>query len=246
MGPFVIGVQAVRTVLRQAPERALALYTSHDPKKGGPLFDLAKKTGVSLHRIPEAKLSQMVETESHQGFALETKERIYHSLEALSSQEGPAFFLMLDQIFDPQNLGAILRSAECFGVSGVIWSKNRGTDITPSATKASAGASELVPLVRVSNLADSVLRLQSQGFEVVAAVAPSSGGEKPVESLFSFSFSPRTVLIVGSEGEGIQPLLCKRADRLLTIPLQGKTDSLNVSAATAVLLAFYTKYQSIS
>lgn len=237
MQPLVIGIQAIRTVLEQVPEKSIALYTSHDVKRGGPLIELAQRRKIPIQQTPDVKLSKLAGTDSHQGFVLQIKERTYHSVESIEEGSEPMLLLMLDQIFDPQNFGALLRTAEAFGVQGVIWSKNRGAELTPSATKSAAGASELLTLFRVSNLAESVSRLQEKGFEVVATVAPSDGGK----SLFETSFSPRTVLVLGSEGEGIQPLICKRADQLVTIPLQGKTASLNVSAAAAILLAFFRR-----
>ena len=140
--------------------------------------------------------------------------------------------LMLDQIFDPQNFGAILRSAECFGVDGVVWSKNRGADLTPTAAKTSSGASELLKLIRIANLAEAVSQFQKEGFEVLVSLLVAKS-----ENAFEYTFAPKTVLIVGSEGEGIQPLIQKKADRSIYIPMAGKIESLNVAQATAVLLS---------
>ena len=106
---------------------------------------------------------------------------------------------MLDQIFDPQNLGAIIRSAECFGADAIIWSKNRGADITPIVSKTSCGASELIPLVRISNLAETAEQFKKAGYEVVASILDPTS-----ESAFTFKFAPRTVLIVGV-GRGGDP-----------------------------------------
>ena len=139
--------------------------------------------------------------------------------------------LMLDQICDPQNFGALLRSAECFGVNGVVWSKNRGTDLTPVAAKASCGASELLPLIRIANLAEALTQFQKEGFEAVASTL--SPGAERVDQI---QFAPKTLLVLGSEGEGIQPLIQKRCDRSIYIPMAGKIESLNVAQAAAVLL----------
>jgi 23S rRNA (guanosine2251-2'-O)-methyltransferase len=100
------------------------------------------------------------------------------------------------------------------------------------AAKSSCGASEILPLIRVSNLATAVDQFQKEGFEVVAALLDANA-----ESAFTFSYAPRTLLIVGSEGEGIQPLLRKKADRSIYLPMAGKIESLNVAQATAALLA---------
>ena len=134
---------------------------------------------------------------------------------------------MLDSIFDPQNVGAILRAAECFGADAIITSKNRGCPMTPTVSKASAGASAFVPHVEVSNLADSAQRLQNEGFTLV--VADMDGDENAV-------WPDKLLLVMGSEGTGVQPLLKKRADLIVRIPMYGKIASLNVAQACAVLL----------
>ena len=113
-----------------------------------------------------------------------------------------------------------------------MWSKNRGSDLTAVAAKTSCGASELIPLIRVANLAEAASQFQKEGFEMVASLL-----DEKAESAFEFKYAPKTVLIVGSEGEGIQPLLQKRADRAIYLPMQGKIQSLNVAQATAALLA---------
>ena len=117
-------------------------------------------------------------------------------------------------------------------MDGVAWSKNRGCDLTPVVAKSSCGASEFISLLRVSNLADTIDKFKEAGFEVVAALA-----DPGADSLQDFQYAPRTLLIMGSEGEGIQPLLRKKADKHLFIPLKGKISSLNVAQAAAVFLS---------
>jgi len=177
----------------------------------------------------------MAGTDSHQMLVAQIRSRNYLNLaNFLQKPRETALILILDQVFDPQNFGAIIRSAECLGASAVLWSKNRGAELTPVAAKASSGASEIIPLIRVSNLATSVDQLKKEGYEVIAAqVAPDA------ESVYSFNFAPLTALIVGSEGEGIQPLLKKKADRSIFIPMKGQISSLNVAQATATLLALW-------
>ena len=139
---------------------------------------------------------------------------------------------MLDSIMDPHNFGAILRAAECFGVDAVLWSKNRGCDITPVVAKVSVGASELLPLVPVSNLAQALERLKDAGvWSIAADVSPEA---QPIDQ---FEFPTKSLILLGSEGEGLQPLLLREAEFKITIPLHGKIDSLNVSQAAAVMLA---------
>ena len=235
---LIMGIHAIREVLLHAPERLLRIFTEkskHTSPGKKELLALSEAKHIPISLIPFDLLTQMTGSESHQSFAAHVKGRplldVAQFLEQIEDRE-KVTVLMLDQIFDPQNFGALLRAAECLGASAVVWSKNRGADLTPTAAKASSGASELLPLIRISNLAEAVSQFQQGGFEAVAAVL------KPeAENALSFAFAPRTLLIVGSEGEGIQPLIQKRADRLLYLPMHGKIASLNVAQTTAVLLA---------
>ncbi len=233
---LIMGLHAVKEVLTHAPHRLLHVFL--EPQEKGRKSDIQEL--CTFQKIPMTftsfrQLTDMVESESHQSVVAHVKGRNFVDLKNFFREiEGKerSFVLMLDQIFDPQNLGALLRSSECFGVDAVVFSKNRGSDITPVATKSSCGASELIPLIRVSNLAEAVSQFQEEGFDAVTTLLnPSS------ESLFDFTFSDKTLLIMGSEGEGIQPLICKRANRSIYIPMQGHIESLNVAQACAVLLS---------
>ena len=152
--------------------------------------------------------------------------------EFLSTTPEKSLVVMCDSITDPQNFGAILRACECFGVDALVFSKNRNVGITPVVSKVSVGGSELVPLIAVSNLVDTLKKFQDVGYFSVAAECHERS-----QSLYNFEFPSQTVLIIGAEGKGIQPLLSKKADYHLEIPMQGRIDSLNVSQATAVFLS---------
>ncbi len=230
---LIMGRHAVEELLKAAPQRIRKLWTVKGKEESEEVI-ACRKQRIPVEFLSTQALSQLVDSDSHQSFVAHVTERPYLELksflEKVAVQER-AFVLMLDQIFDPQNFGAILRSAECFGVDAVVFSKNRGAQMTPVVAKASAGASELVPLLPVSNLAEAAGRFHKEGFEIVATLADAAS-----ESLDRFQFPCKTVLILGSEGVGIQPLLRKRADRSLYIPLQGKIRSLNVAQAAAIIL----------
>jgi 23S rRNA (guanosine2251-2'-O)-methyltransferase len=134
----------------------------------------------------------------------------------------------------------VLRSAECLGVSGAIWSWNRGASLTPAVTKVSMGASELVPIVQVANLAEAVRRLKQADFWVVASAVHGDAVPLP-----AFDFPARTALILGSEGEGIQPLLLKEADFTVHIPMTGRLESLNVAQAATVFLYEWSRRHAV-
>lgn len=226
---FIMGVHPVEELLRYAPRRILHLYTAGRSS----LREKCEKLKIPVTEVSVQKLTQMVHSDSHQSVVAQIQERHYYDVkEFLKNKPDAPLVLMLDQIFDPQNFGALIRSGECLGASAILWSKNRGSDLTPVAAKASCGASELMPLIRVSNLAMALDLFKEHGFEVVAALLDSEA-----ESAYTFTFAPQTLLIVGSEGEGIQPLLQKKADRAIYLPMQGKVSSLNVAQATTALLA---------
>ena len=224
-----MGVHAIEELLRYAPEKILRIYTLSSKKSE--LLTLCEKRHIPITCITADQLTRMTGSDSHQSLVAHIRGRTFSIVSEFLEKE-EAFILMLDQIFDPQNFGALLRSAECFGASAVAWSKNRGSDLTPVVAKASCGASELLPLIRISNLATAVEQFKEGGFEIVAALL-----DPKAESAYQFTYAPKTVLIVGSEGEGIQPLLRKKADRAIYLPMAGKIASLNVAQATAALLA---------
>lgn len=231
-----MGIHAIKEILTHTPDRLLRLFAEQLKDKGrkSELIDLCVKKNIPITYTSFDALTQMAGSDSHQSFVAHVKGREFVPIKEFlkAAEEKPkSLVLMLDQIFDPQNLGALLRCAECFGVDAVVFSKNRGSEITPVTTKSSCGASEILPLIRVSNLAEAVSQFQDAGFDAVATLLDPSS-----QSLFEFRFHDKTLLIVGSEGEGIQMLIRKKADRSVYIPMQGRIESLNVAQATSVLL----------
>ena len=233
---LLMGIHALKEVLTHAPEKVLKVYTERvkDAGRKSEILDLCQKEKIPVSFLSFDGLTNLCSSDSHQSFVAHIKSRQFVSLKDFfeTAQDlETSLVLMLDQIFDPQNFGALLRSAECFGASAVVFSKNRGSDITAVTTKSSCGASELLPLIRVSNLAETVSSFQEEGFEVVATVLEPNS--LPLEG---FKFAKKTLLIMGSEGEGIQPLICKRADKTIYLPMKGKIQSLNVAQACAIFL----------
>jgi 23S rRNA (guanosine2251-2'-O)-methyltransferase len=241
---IVIGIHAISELLSHHPKKVIKVYSSlrQGSSRKHSLIDLCVKMKVPVLFQTEDELTRLAGSESHQSFVAMVQNRIYLDakpfLKSLESKE-KSIVLMIDQIFDPQNLGSILRTAECFGVDGVVYSKNRGASITAAATKSSCGASEWLPLVRVSNLAETVTLFAEEGFDTV-----SSALEENSKNAFQFKFSAKTLLILGSEGEGIQPLILKRSDHLISIPMKGFIQSLNVAQACSSLLTLYNSQNS--
>ena len=235
---WIMGKNCIETVLDHSPERITTFFTAK--KEPDPLLDKARKKGIKIKPMGKHQLNELVNSDSHQSYVAQVKAIEPPDLKTFL-KEDHRLVLMLDNINDPQNLGAILRAAECFGVDAVIWSKNRGCSLTPSAAKASVGGSELIPTLVVSNLAETVKKFQKAGyFAVTAEIADHA------QSLSDYRFSDQTLIIMGSEGKGIQPLISKLADDKVYIPMCGKIDSLNVSQATAVLLSHFRAQQPFS
>lgn len=235
---LIMGIQTIREVLTYFPDRFIQIFTAASNKTQSRKHDLlleCEKKKIPILYVSSDLLTKMAGSDSHQSFVAHIKGRKFFDVNEfieIKNEQDKVFVLMLSEIFDPQNFGAILRSAEYFRVDGVVWSKNRGTDLTPLVSKTSCGASEILPLIRISNLGDSVDKFKEAGFEIVATIA-----DPKAEPIDQFHYAPKTVLIVGSEGEGIQPLLLQKADRFLTILSKGKIQSLNVAQATAVFLS---------
>ena len=154
---------------------------------------------------------------------------VVKSGEILAGTKAP-FLVLLDEIEDPQNLGAIVRSAECAGVDGLVLPERRSAGLTETVSTVAAGALEHVKIARVTNLAQTMEELKKRGLWFVGA---EGGGTEP---WYKFDYTVPVGIVMGSEGKGLRPLVRKRCDKILSIPLFGRINSLNVSAAAAIFL----------
>ncbi len=142
----------------------------------------------------------------------------------------PALLVVLDGITDPQNLGAILRTAEAVGATGVFIPRHRSASLTSVVAKHSAGASQFIPVARVPNVVRVIETLRENGVQTVGAAGDAE------KTIYEVDFTPPTAIVIGSEGTGLRPLVRKKCDLLARIPMRGKIASLNASAAAAVIL----------
>ena len=201
----------------------------------GPLFSelngLLKKHTVSTSHVPIEKLNHLSKHQNHQGVIAKISAVEFYDLEEIyTSNVKNDLFLLLDQITDVRNFGAILRTAECTGVDTVIVPNQGSAPINADAIKTSAGAAFKIPIAKVSHLLDALYFLQAEGVQIVAIT------EKTEQTIYQLDLNKPTALIMGSEHKGISPAILKIADAKAKIPLLGDIESLNVSVATAVAL----------
>ena len=195
------------------------------------IVSLAKKAGVMIQSVERTRLDQLAK--NHQGMIAFASAYSYSSVEEIMQAAKDAgeepFIILLDQVTDPHNLGAIIRTASCAGAHGVIVPMHRAAGLTPAAVKASAGAVEHIKVARVTNLNQAIKSLQSQGVWFYAA-------EPEGEDYRKVSFSGPCALVIGSEGEGVSPLTASLCDKTVSIPMSGPISSLNASVAAGVLM----------
>ncbi len=198
------------------------------------LASLAREAGAVVTAVDRRKLDQMSPTGAHQGIVAMAAAHDYSTLDdmlALAARRGEAPLLVLcDELSDPHNLGAIIRSAECAGAHGVVIPKRRSVALTAVVAKAAAGALEYMPVARVTNLSAAMETLQKKGLWVFGTAAE---GATP---LYEADLRGPAAIVIGAEGDGMSRLVAERCDYKVSIPLRGQISSLNASAAAAVLL----------
>ena len=210
-----------------------------DSLKDDSIMNLLNKKRIKITRCNRAKLDKLVNNTFHQGIVLRVKEYktvdINEIIDANKDNEN-ALLLILDGVVDPHNVGAILRTSEAIGVNGVIVPKNNSAPLNATVAKTSTGAIELVPISKVTNLTNTLLKLKDEGYWIVGAEAKESVDYREVD------YKGKIALVLGSEGYGISRLVLENCDYRVRLPMVGKITSLNVSVATAVLL--YQVYNS--
>lgn len=185
--------------------------------------------GVAVTMQSSDEITGRAGSPAHQGVCAEVSEFRYVDAQRLLEREA-ALIVALDQVQDPQNLGAICRCAECAGAAGLVLPERRAAEVTPAVCKASAGAVEHLPLARVRNLADFLRDARGKGFWCYGAAADASADYRAVD------LSGPVILVMGSEGAGLRPRVASSCDALISLPLHGKIGSLSVATAAAVLL----------
>jgi 23S rRNA (guanosine2251-2'-O)-methyltransferase len=232
---IIYGLNPVMEALR-GTRRAFELFLSGagSDRRFAKLLQLAKERDVPVRQREKGDISRLCGTEHHQGVALRVEAFAYAGLEDIlerwrSSGES-GLVVVLDGVQDPHNLGALIRSAACAGAHGVIIPRDRAVGVTAVVEKTSAGAVETVPVAQVANIAQTLEELKRDGFWIYGAEGKSAA------SLYDQDFRGNTAVVIGGEGEGIRPLVQKKCDYLVSIPIKGGVNSLNASVAGGVML----------
>jgi len=232
---ILFGINPVYEALRAGRRDIFKVYITKEKisKRLERILTIADSLKISVETSNPLYLKSISGSEHHQGVGVQTGPypfvKISDMLDSIQGGSNP-FLLLLDNIMDPHNLGALIRTALCVGVNGVIIPKDRSAQPTPTVSKASAGALEHICLSRVTNMVNTIKMLKKRGLWLAGMDRIST------ESIFTSDMKGFDAIIIGGEGKGVRPLVKKHCDMLLSIPQTGPLDSLNASAAGAVVM----------
>jgi 23S rRNA (guanosine2251-2'-O)-methyltransferase len=231
----IYGINPVKVLLGQQETGLTKIIVASG--RGGSvvveIIETARQKKIPVEFCVRQRLDELAGRLDHQGVIGLRQDFVYADLEALIKNRNKSFnfdlILILDSIMDPQNLGSIIRTAHCLGANGVVIPTDRAASITAAVVKASAGSAEQLPVARVTNLSQTIDYLKDKGFWVFGAEAHSG------TNLREMDFNCPVVLVLGGEAKGIRPLIKKKCDFLLTIPMAGSFDSFNVAVAAGII-----------
>lgn len=231
----IYGINPIKVLLRQQ-ETVLEKIVVASGRGGSSIkeiIDLARQNKISIEFQQRKYLDELAGSPDHQGIIGLRRAFVYADLDIIITKRSKSYnfdlILVLDSIMDPQNLGSIIRTAYCLGANGIVIPEDRAAQITAAVIKASAGSAEQLPIARVINLAQTLNYLKDKGFWVFGAEAHGGSNLKEMD------FNCPVVLVLGGESKGIRPLVKKKCDFLLTIPMAGSFDSLNVATAAGII-----------
>jgi len=232
----IFGLHAVRQVFENDSSRVIELWMQQgrDDAKLQTLLNQAKRQGIAIQSVPKKTLNKLTENGNHQGIMIRHRahpNKTQTTLEEiLASLTVPPFLLVLDDVQDPHNLGACLRTADAAGVHALIVPKNQACKLSAIVHKVASGASNTVPLIQVTNLARTLHWLKNQGVWLVGA------DENSQTSIFETRLTGSLAYVLGAEGEGLRRLTRETCDVLVRIPMLGIVQSLNVSVAAGICM----------
>lgn len=231
---FIIGRHPVKeTLISNRQINKLFVQDGISGRAVDDIIHLAKKNKIVVSFVPKTKLDTLSDHQNHQGVVLSTSPMAYATIDELfeiaESRDERPFFVMLDGIEDPHNLGSIMRTADVTGVHGIIIPNRRSANLTSTVAKASAGAIEHVKVARVTNLTQTIKELKDRGMWVY-------GTDMEGTDYRQWNTDSAICLVIGNEGKGMSRLVKENVDQLITIPMGGNVQSLNASVAAGILM----------
>lgn len=208
------------------------------------IFSAAKKRGIKITQLATPKFNSLSDSENSQGVIAIKSSQKYFELDEIISESKKSkfpFLLLLDSIQDPHNLGAILRTAECAGVDGIIVTTNQSAPINETVEKISAGAVSHLKICKVNNLVHAIEKLKKEGFWIAGSHLTADS-----KNYTDLDYKMPLAVVVGNEEKGIRKLVADNCDFLIKIPMKGKIDSLNVSVSTGVLLFEINRQRTVA
>ena len=248
---WVLGHHAVNAVLDINPERAVALWVAVNPNNSAQqkVLEKVEQLGLPIHPVDKRQLAKRCDSEQSQGVALQALPKVDGTdkelgpfvAKLIENEKKQPLLLILDQVQDPHNFGACLRTADAAGADAVIVAKDNASPMTPVVQKVASGASETMPIFRVTNLARTMESLKQQGVWMIGT------SDKATHSLFQENLTGPLAIVMGAEGKGMRQLTEKNCDSLVSLPMAGSVvSSLNVSVATGVCLYEVVRQREIS
>ena len=232
----LFGIHAVQAALDYSPEKITQVWLDSQ-RQDARLKELQTQLSalnIKTEIADKKKLDKFADGKNHQGIVAEvelpsvqSEEQLKHKIKNLTE---PAFFLVLDHVQDPHNLGACLRTADAAGVHGIIITKDNAIGITPTVCKIASGAAETVPVYQVTNLVRTLRWMKEQNIWIIGSTGEAE------QTIFSLDLKMSLALVMGAEGTGMRHLTQENCDFLVKIPMRGQVESLNVSVAAAIMI----------
>lgn len=232
---FIYGIHAVKAVLEREPERFIEAYVlkGRQDDRLMPILNDLQVCGVSIQQMTRKTLDDKANGANHQGIIARVKpakQLNENDIDAILAQHETPLLLVLDGVTDPHNLGACLRNADAAGVAAIIVPKDCSAAMNATVSKVACGAAEVVPLIRVTNLARTMRSLQEQGIWFVGTAGEAT------HDIYQAKLTGPLAIVMGAEGDGMRRLTRETCDDLIKIPMAGSVSSLNVSVASGICL----------
>ncbi|MFH4436600.1 23S rRNA (guanosine(2251)-2'-O)-methyltransferase RlmB [Vibrio diabolicus] len=232
---FIYGIHAVKAVLEREPERFIEAYVlkGRQDDRLMPILNDLQVCGVSIQQMTRKTLDDKARGANHQGIIARVKpakQLNENDIDDILAQHGSPLLLVLDGVTDPHNLGACLRNADAAGAAAIIVPKDRSAPMNATVSKVACGAAEVVPLIRVTNLARTMRTLQEKGIWFVGTAGEAT------HDIYQAKLTGPLAIVMGAEGDGMRRLTRETCDDLIKIPMAGSVSSLNVSVASGICL----------